>query len=105
MTRDDLLKPKPFEIKLPDGDTIHARKLKQSEFERIVKDYQGEEKLLDGLKFIVCRCALDDAGDRMFTDDEMGTVVNDLPADVIQTIGVTVMQKSGIKTGEAKGNG
>ncbi len=83
------------DVALPDGRTMKARKLTQGEVETMRKRFSSEDKALDGLRYIVVRCAVKENGERMFSDDDM-TMLADCDFDVINAIANEVMRFSGL---------
>lgn len=95
-------KPKTIDIALDDGRIVKARKLTQAEVETIRKSYAASESTaLAGFRFIVCRCVVDDEGNRVFTDADQNKLV-ELDFDTIQTIASEVVEFSGLNKNQKK---
>lgn len=86
---------KPTDIPLPDGSTVRARKLKQSEVEIMRKKYSADDKALEGFRYVVSQCVLNDDGTRMFEDADMSKLT-EVDFDVIRTIAEAVTKHSGL---------
>lgn len=88
--------PQTTEIQIEDGITVKARKLTQAEVESIRKNYATEAKALEGFRYIVSRCVLEDSGERMFADADLAKL-SDIDFETIERIAKEVMRFSGLK--------
>lgn len=84
------------EVHLEDGQIVHVRKLSQAEVETLKRQYASESKALEGLRYVVSRCVVDDAGKRVFGDEDMAALAA-VDFEVIQTISTEAMKFSGLK--------
>lgn len=98
MDREAFLKRKTQtkEVTLDDGATIRIRKLSQSEVETINRKYRGDDKALEGFRFIVSRCAVEADGTRLFRDEDQSALA-DVDFEAVNTIANEVMAFSGLK--------
>jgi hypothetical protein len=83
-------------VTLDDGQTVHIRKLSQGEVETIGKKFKDESRQIEGLRFIVARCVIDEDGKRIFADDDANKMT-DIPFDDIHSIAHEAMRFSGMK--------
>lgn len=90
-------KAQTTEITLDDDTTWKARKLTQAEVETLKRKYKGDEKLLEALRYIVSRTIVDDDGERLFDDNDLGKLA-DVDFGTINTIATAVMAFSGLNT-------
>lgn len=91
--------PQTTEITVGDeaeGHKVRARKLTQAEVETIRKRYATDEKALEGFRYIVSRCVVDEDGKRLFTDDDAARLA-DIDFETIESIAMRVMQFSGMR--------
>jgi hypothetical protein len=95
-------RPQTTEIQLSEDLTVKARKLTQAEVEHIRKTYATEDKALVGFRYIVSRCVLNDADERMFTDEDLGKLAT-LDFDTIEGIALGVMKFSGMRVDAKNG--
>ena len=82
-------------VDLDDGTTLSVRKLSQAEVREIQKRYSAEDKTVDGLAFVMCRCTVDRTGERMFADDDLDRIA-ELPFDDVSRVANAVMRFSGM---------
>src|SRR5262245_10678688 len=105
MDRDKFLsRPKELkttEITLSDGATLRIRKLSQQEVETIREKYAGDEKALEGMRFIVTRCVVNDEGERVFADDDQAKLL-EVDFDDIQLIASEAVEFSGLNRSAKK---
>ena len=86
-------------VDLDDGTSLHVRKLSQAEVRDIQKRYSAEDKTVDGLAFVMCRCVVSKTGERMFADDDLDRIA-ELPFDDVSRVANAVMRFSGMVGGE-----
>lgn len=104
MNRDDFLaksdKPRTIDITLDDGRTVKVRKLSQAEVETLKAKYATEAKALEGFRFVVSRCVVDDNGERVFSDEDQQKLT-DVDFDIVQQIASEVVEFSGLNKKKA----
>lgn len=93
-------KPKTTEITLDDGQILHARKLSQSEVETIRKNYATEATALEGYRYIVSKCVVDEEGRRVFDDADKAKLLQ-VDFDDVQKIADAVVEFSGLNRKKA----
>jgi hypothetical protein len=93
--------PKTIAITLDDGRTVTARKLTQAEVETIKRKYATEAAALEGFRFIVSRCVVNDEGQRVFKDEDHAKLL-EVDFDVVQQIASEVVEFSGLNRNAKK---
>lgn len=89
------------EVTLDDGTKLKVRKLTAGEVETCRKDYGSESKTLAGLRFIACRVTHDEQGNRLWTDAELLSLVDE-PHDDVQAIATAALEFSGVVKADPK---
>lgn len=83
------------DVHLEDGQIVRVRKLSQAEVETLKARYARDEKALEGLRYVVSRCVVDDSGKRVFGDEDMAALAA-VDFEAIQTIATEVLKFSGM---------
>jgi hypothetical protein len=97
MDRDSFLKRKPAtsDVTLDDGAVVKVRKLTEGEVQLLKKKYSTEATALEGLRFIVARCLVNEDGQRVLEDGDVSKLT-EMDFDTIQSIANEVMKFSGL---------
>lgn len=90
-----LKKKKTTTVDLGDGDSVEIKKLSQGDFEESNRLYgKDTDKQVEGLRFIVARCVVEN-GQRKFTDADMPGLADE-DFDTINTIAMAALKFSGV---------
>jgi hypothetical protein len=102
MNRETLLKrpnaKKTDDVKIEDEIVAKVRKLTADEVEYMNKNYKGDEKSLEGCRFIVARCVVDEAGNPIFKDEDINADIKKMDHELVDAIATKALTFSGIKT-------
>lgn len=82
---------------LDDAAEIHIRKLTAGEVETMQRKYSKEDKALEGLRFIVARCVVDETGAQVYSDTDIVELAN-ADYSIIQQIATAALEFSGLNT-------
>lgn len=86
---------KTKDVTLDDGQTVKVAKLSQADVETLRRDYSKDDKNLAGLRFVVVKTVVDDAGHRTFTDSDIAKLA-ELDFETVQTLATAAMEFSGL---------
>jgi stage V sporulation protein SpoVS len=101
MNRDSLLKrttkPRPVEV---GGEVVaNVRKLSAAEVQYMRTHYKGDEaKALEGCRYIVATCTVDDAGNPIFKPEDINGDLKGMDHELVDAITKAALNFSGIAT-------
>jgi hypothetical protein len=98
---------KKVEIPDFDGAEVYVRKL--SALERVhLADNAGDDKVSERIAatigYVIAHGVTDQAGNRLFSDEDADTVAGQIPADAADVIVKAILEYSGLGAGDAEKN-